>query len=182
MLENLYHLKMLLDQQGLFFCFSGPLSQTLLVEIGDILKNRMKSDEANSSTILKVFSVFIEQAQNILHYSSEKVFFSPDQHTRLSHGIVAVGYNQEHYYVVCGNLVKNESVDKLRGLLMVLQNMSKEELKEYYKEQRKKSAPQDSKGAHLGLIELARKAIKPIEFYFHPIDHQNTFFSLKTEV
>lgn len=182
MLENLYSLKMLLDQQGLFFCFSGPLSQTLLVEIGDILKNRMQSEEANHSTILKVFSVFIEQAQNIIHYSSEKFFASPDQNSGFSHGIIAVGYHQEHYYIVCGNLVKNESVEKLHRLLSALQNMSKEELKEYYKEQRKKSAPKDSRGAHLGLIELARKAVRPIEFYFHPVDERNTFFSLKTEV
>ena len=182
MLENLYSLKILLDQEGLFFCFSGPLSQTLLIEIGDVLKNRMKSKEADHSTILKVFSVFIEQAQNIIHYSAEKIITSPSQNFGLSHGVVAVGHDQTHYYVVCGNLLKNESVDKLRNLLTRLQNMSKEELKEYYKEQRKKPAPQESKGAHLGLIELARKAAKPIEFHFHPVNEQDTFFSLKTEI
>jgi len=180
MLENLYDFKNELDHRGIFFSFSGPLSQALLVEIGDALKNKMKSEEADSSTILKVFSVFVEQAQNIIHYSVERVSTLQDEN--LSSGILVIGLQEGHYYVLCGNLINHEDVDKLRKLLIMLQKMTKEELKIYYKEQRKKPAPEDSKGAGLGFIELARKAIKPIEFYFQPVDATKTFFSLKTEI
>jgi hypothetical protein len=182
MLTNLYNFKNELDKQGIFLGFSGPLSQELLVEIGDALKNKMKLEETtSSSTITKVFSMLIEQAQNIIHYSAEKV--QPEHSpATLSSGIIVVGYNHSHYYVLCGNRIDNDTIEPLREKLTNLQNMNKEELKRYYREQRKQNAPTNSKGAGLGFIELARKSIKPIEFHFQSIDEQFSFFSLKTYI
>lgn len=182
MLDNLYQFKKELHQRGIFFCFSGPLSQELLVEIGDTLRNKMKQEEASSSTILKVFSVFVEQAQNIIHYSAEKILLDGPDKTNLSSGIIVVGYEGQHYYVWCGNFIDNEVVDTLREQLTKLQQLNKEELKRYYKEQRKKEVPAGSKGAGLGFIELARHSITPIEFNFQPVNNNFSFFSLKTAI
>jgi hypothetical protein len=182
MLDNLYQFKKELNQRGIFFCFSGPLSQDLLVEIGDTLRNKMKQEEASSSTILKVFSMFVEQAQNIIHYSAETIPLDNSDNLTLGSGIIVVGSEDQHYYVLCGNLMNNEVVDTLREQLTKLQQMNKEELKRYYKEQRKKDAPESSKGAGLGFIELARHSITPIEFNFQPVDNRFSFFSLKTAI
>ncbi len=182
MLDNLYQFKKELNQRGIFFCFSGPLSQELLVEIGDTLKNKMKQEDASSSTILKVFSMFVEQAQNIIYYSAEKVPPDRSDKAMLRSGIIVVGYEHQHYYVLCGNFIDAEVVDTLRDQLTRLQQMNKEELKRYYKEQRKKEAPASSKGAGLGFIELARHSVTPVEFNFQPVENQFSFFSLKTTI
>lgn len=182
MLTNIYNFKTELNQQGIFFCFSGPLSQELLVEIGDTLKNKMKLEATSSSTIVKVFSMFVEQAQNILHYSAERIPPNNAEKAELSSGIIVVGYKNEHYYVVCGNMIENDAVAMLREQLTKLQQMNKDELKRYYKEQRKKEAHESSKGAGLGFIELARKSVMPIEFQFQQIDAQFSFFSVKTTI
>jgi len=188
MLDNLYNFKKELNERGIFFCFSGPLSQDLLVEIGSTLKHKMKLEEANSSTIFKLFSMFVEQTQNIIHYSAEKCQSSQTEQSEeaellsLSSGIIVVGYESDHYYVLCGNMVENEIVDQLREKLILLQNMSKEELKRYYKDQRRQEKNENSQGAGLGFIELARKAVKPIEFDFQNINENNSFFTLKTEI
>ena len=181
MLANLHQLKMTLNEQGIFFCFSGPMSQELMVGIGDTLRNKMKLDEANSSTIVKVFSMFVEQSQNIIHYSAEKTP-ADEEKAELSSGIIGVGYDKENYYVLCGNMVNKEAVAPLCEQLTKLQNMSKDELKCYYKEQRKKGRPSNSKGAGLGFIELARKSVKPIQFHVEAIDDNFSFFSLKTVI
>jgi len=181
MLANFHELKTALDQQGIFFCFGGPMSQELMVGIGDTLRNKMKLDEANSSTIVKVFSMFVEQTQNIIHYSAEKT--PPDESkAKLSSGIIGVGYDTGHYYVLCGNMVKKEAVARLSEQLTKLQSMSKDELKRYYKEERRKESRPESKGAGLGFIELARKSVKPIEFDVKQIDNEFYFFSLKTVI
>jgi hypothetical protein len=125
----------------------------------------------------------VEQSQNIIHYSAEKT--PPDEDkAELSSGIIGVGYDTGHYYVLCGNRVKKEAVAALGEQLTKLQSMSKDELKRYYKEERrKKSRPNsNSKGAGLGFIELARKSVKPIEFDVKQIDEQFSFFSLKTVI
>ena len=180
MLSQLYSLKLVHNQQGILFCFSGIISQNLLVEIGDNLKNKMKQKEENTTTTLKVFSIFIEQAQNILYYSAEKEHQTIENNC--GSGIMIVGYEQSHYYVSCGNLVENRIVESLRQQLQALQQMDKEALKAYYKEQSKKDAPLDSKGAGLGFIELARKASFPIEFDFQSIDAKFSFFALKVTI
>jgi len=180
-LNNLYDFKTDLDGHGIFLAFSGPISQELLVEIGEALKNKMKLEEASPTTTTKVFSMLIEQAQNIIRYSNEKV---PDAsfEDALSSGILIVGYNSENYYVLCGNKVYNSNVESLTNKLLMLKNMDKIELKRYFKEQRKKPPPKGSKGAGLGFIELARKSVKPIEFNFREIDEEFSFFSLKTYI
>lgn len=181
MLERLYDFKLEYNKHGIFLCFSGHISQELLVEIGDSLKLKMKQEEVSSTTILKVFSMFIEQAQNILRYSADSIAHHiPDQ--KLGGGIMMVGYEQQHYYVVCGNVIESHLIPKLSRYLTELRDMSKEELKQYYKERRKSEIPEDSKGAGLGFIELARKASHPIEFNFRSIDDNHSFFSLKTQI
>ena len=181
MLERLYQFKSDLDQQGIFFCFSGPISQALLMEVGDTLRNKMAREKTSPSIILKVFAMFVEQAQNIIHYSAEEVA-SNQSEDGLRNGIIVVGYNNGHHYVLCGNMIENQDVSILSEQLNKLQTMNKEELKIYYKEQRRKAPHEKSKGAGLGFIELARRSITPIQFDFRKINENQSFFSLKTEI
>ena len=178
---NLFALKKELAQQGIFFEFSGPLSQTLLAEMGDILKQKMKLEDASSPTILKVFSMVVEQTQNIIHYSAEKMGMLGESRQDLSSGIIAVGMEGDTYFVITGNLVDNNDVDHLKSK-SVLATMNAEELKNYYKEQRRLNPDDRSKGAGLGFIEMARKACKPIEFDFVPVDDRFSFFSVNAHI
>ncbi len=181
MLENLYDFKKELSSRGIFFCLSGPVSQELLVEIGTTLRHKMELEDSDGSTALKLFSILVEQTQNIIRYSAEKTPITPSE-SFVSSGIIVVGYENQHYYVLCGNMIHNEEVARIREKLEKLQQMNKDELKNYYKEQRRKSVPDSLKGAGLGFIELARKAAKPLEFSFQQIDTKRSFFSLKAEI
>ncbi len=105
---------------------------------------------------------------------------SDEAKAELSSGIIGVGYDNQHYYVSCGNMVNNEAVAALCERLTKLQSMSKDELKRYYKKERRKENRPGSKGSGLGFIELARKSVKPIEFDVKQIDHLSSFFSFKT--
>ncbi|HHC24848.1 MAG TPA: hypothetical protein ENK58_05450 [Desulfobacterales bacterium] len=60
--------------------------------------------------------------------------------------------------------------------------MSQDELRKYYKEQRRKKPDARSKGAGLGFIEVARKAGRPIAFDFRKADGDFYFFSIKTVI
>ncbi|GBC61028.1 hypothetical protein DENIS_1988 [Desulfonema ishimotonii] len=182
MLKKLYEFKRELEDRHTFFCFSGPISQELVVEIGNTLEQKMNLEKASRTTILRVFSMVVEEAQNIIRYSDEKC--PPDgaegDAEELSFGVVAIGYEDGHYFVSCGNLVERRKVGKLREKLNRLKEMNKDEIKEYYKKQRRKGPDAGSKGAGLGLIEMARKASRPIEFDFRDADEQFSFFAVKT--
>ncbi|MBF0464224.1 MAG: hypothetical protein HQK88_05420 [Nitrospirae bacterium] len=177
---KLLPLKKYLDGKGVFLYFNGRISHDLLVQLGDTLKQELKTEDVESQTILKVFSMFIEQMQNVIHYStSDKTIVTHDP-AGLHVGVLAVGYDGNYYFVASGNTVATAEVSRIREKLEKISSMDKEELKAYYKEMRKKDSPLDAKGAGLGFIEMARKADKPLEFEFSELNDRESFFSLIT--
>ena len=181
MIENLYRFKDELTREGIIFCFNGPTSQEILVSIGEALRHKMREDEAGLTTSNKVFSIFVEQVQNIIRYSAETVCAN-DLNCELRLGIVAVGRQDDNYYVLCGNRIETEKAETLRGILETLRGMDKKRLKTYFKETIRAPRPAESRGAGLGFIEMARKASGPIEYEIRPIDDRYSFFSYKAVI
>jgi len=178
MLEDLYAFREDLAMRGVFFCFCGPVSQNLVKEIGDILEKKLAREEAKKLTIIRVFSMVVETAQNIIYYSDEK--FSEDgDNARASLGIIAVGHENGNYFVASGNRIRNNKIPKLERKLTKIQGMNKQELKGLYAKKIKEPPEEGSKGAGLGFIDMARKASRPIEFDFKKIDDRHSFFSVK---
>ncbi len=174
--------KRMLDERGILFSFSGYLSEGILYSLGDTLRQKMTLDETDITTIKKVFSVFIEQAQNIIRYSAEKVLGNVGKSVELSSGMVTIGTEQGQFFIVCANTILEEDVPRLKQRLELLQKMDKDEIKAYYKEQLREAPDEKSRGATIGLIEIARRASEPIEFDFDRIDADKFFFCLKVSI
>jgi hypothetical protein len=169
--------------KGVVFCFSGPISQVMLESIGDVLRRKMKHDLIVFSTIHKVFSVFIEQAQNILSYSAEVVVTKEERTNEIRAGVLMVGHEDGHYYVCCGNYIASENAKRLAEQLAMLQQLDGKELKQLLKKQLREEPSPGSVGAGLGFIEIARRATRPIEFEIRPVeDSELSFFMIKTTI
>ena len=152
------------------------------MEIGALLKSKMKSVDASPSMILRVFSVFVEQSQNIIRHSADLI---QEDHPDLDHhssGVIAVGFDKGAYFVNDGNRIENDRVEELRNRLDQIQNMDRDALNRLYREQRKNSRSQNQNNAGLGLIELARKASQPVEFIFETVDKEISFFSIRAVI
>jgi len=171
-----------LDEKGIVFSFSGYMSEGILYSLGEALRQKMTLEETNVTTIKKVFSVFVEQAQNIIRYSAEKVEGNVGRRIELSSGIVTIGTQDDRFFIVCANVVLNEDVERLRQRLEQLQNMDHDEIKAFYKEQLREAPEEGSRGATIGLIEIARRASAPLEFDFDPIDAESSFFCLRVSI
>lgn len=180
-MEGLSQLKSMLDDNGIFLSFSGPISQNLMAELGQILKNQMKMAEADTATIVKVFSVLVEQSQNILHHSADiQPAITEKSDGMMQGGTIAVGFKEEKYFVLGGNKIRKEQEGILRKKLMQISKLNKDELKQLYHKQRKEGTGNEEGSAGLGLIDLARKASEPIQYDFIPIDGVFSFFSIRT--
>lgn len=171
-----------LKRDGIIFCFSGPISQSIVEGIGETLKQKMELEEAGLSTTQKVFGIFVEQMQNILNYSVERVTAESARDNEMRMGVLVVGQEGGHFYVYCGNRVERERIGFLTERLTELNTLDKDQLKNLYRERRKNPVAEGSKGAGLGLIDMARKASRPIEFEFTPIDGDHSFFAIKVTI
>jgi hypothetical protein len=167
---------------GIFLTFNGVLVHSFMVKLADMLKSKMSLFNVDKNLEMKIFSTVIEQAQNIIFYSAERVPVPFMENEMMGVGTITVGVEDGHYFVICGNMMPNANVEKLRNKLTAIQNMSQDELKQFYKEQRRLTPDSDSKGAGLGFIEMARKTSRTIEFDFKKLDEQNSFFTLKATI
>ena len=180
--NDFFHYREEVTNNGIFLTFSGVLIHSFMVKLSDMLKTKMALFNVDKNVEMKIFSTVIEQTQNIIFYSAERVPVPSMGNEMMGVGTITVGMEGDHYFVICGNMIHNENVEKLRSKLTSIQGMTPDELKQYYKEQRRMAPDSDSKGAGLGFIEMARKASRTIEFGFRKLDDQNSFFTLKTTI
>lgn len=182
MLDNsfdLYNLYNNIKKEKIIFCYSGPISQSTIEGIGSTLRLDLELEETDMNSSQKMFSVFIEQMQNVLNYSEDKIVNDKDLEKELRIGILVIGQEEDNFYVYCGNKIYNDDIEKIQSRIDEISGLTKEELKEVYKKRRRSEVEDSGKGAGLGLIEMARKSGQPIEYSFKNFDEKFSFFSIK---
>ena len=185
MLANqIYALRGNLRDQGIVFAYSGYVTEDILSGVGDALKRKLASEDADTKTVRSVFAVFVEQMQNIIRYSVDRL---PSENNAanerdFSYGILTIGREGDDYVVHAGNTIESDEVPAMRARLEELRGMSRDELKAAYKKQLRSDPGEGSKGAGVGLIEIARRATRPIEYDFMEVDDNHAFFALKTSI
>lgn len=179
--SNLLRIQNTLRDNGILISFSGRFSQGIIEELGDALKKHLEAEDTPKNDIYNVFSVFIEQTQNIKNYAST-MLQSKNYDKIVNSGIVSIGKSISNYFVWSGNLMENRDVEKLACKLEQIINADKDTLKKLYKEQLRKEPLPDSIGAGVGLIDMARKAVSPIGYTIQKVNEEFSFFELRVIV
>jgi hypothetical protein len=173
-------------EEGVLFSFAGFLSEGVLQALGDTLRKKMALERADVNQSRRVFSVFVELAQNIIRYSAERLDREGSgAKDRLGCGIVAVGREDHRFFVVCGNMVRRAEVDGLKERLSYLATLDREGLRAHFRERLRGSGGDEdevTEGASVGLIEIARCVSGPIRFDFLDVDADRAFFCLKAYI
>lgn len=174
---NLLELQKTLQGYGVMINFSGRFTQAIIEQLGDAVKKYLETEATSQNDTYNVFSVFIEQTQNIRNYGEQKSR-SPFGERVMNSGIVAIGKSAAGYFVSSGNIVENADIRQLTSTLDEIQALDKPGLKKRYKDQLKKAVPPGDTGAGLGLIDMARRASGPLSYSFTPLDENLSFFTL----
>jgi len=177
--NSLASLREFFSDQRILICFNGPVSRTLIGEIGVALKDHIESTQLHQSAAMDVFSVYIEMSQNIRHYAGRMGY----NDLEAAATVVIAEAGDGHYTVSAGNLVEPEDGDALVRRIQDLSFLDKAELKSLYKKQLR--APREggqASGAGLGLIEMARKASEPLQATLDQGPHGKVFFSLRAVI
>ncbi|MDP3276314.1 MAG: SiaB family protein kinase [Deltaproteobacteria bacterium] len=171
-----------LTRANVLLCFNGPFSHSLIEEFGKALRAYLTVNETDKGSVSDVFSVYIEQAQNVKNYTTS--YFPAEVGGLLQRGILAIAREHDGYVISAGNFVRSEHVEPLRARLQSVVNADKDSLKAMYKRQLRAERSEDSSGAGLGLLSMARVASAPLSFHFEPSSehHAHTYFSLSVQV
>lgn len=176
---DLFELREHFNKSRILLCFNGPISRSLIEEIGHALKNYLQAENAQPSAAMDVFAVYIELTQNIRHYAMAHAYDELEGSATVVVARDAAG----HYLVQAGNMVEKADGEALLQRVQELAALDKAELKAAYKTQlRQPREAGTASGAGLGLIDVARKSTQPLSASLAPMDAQRAFFSLRASI
>lgn len=182
MVKNiLIQLQKKLKEYGVIISFTGAFSQGIIEEVGDALKVYLNEKKNTKGKVYKVFSVFIEQTQNVKNYvkkiESEKI-----KDKILTSGVIIIGETDEKYFISSGNLIREEDIGELKKLLEKIRNLSKKEINKLYRKRLRTEMRTEEGGAGMGLIEMARKSSQKIDYQFIEKEDGYKYFTLTVYV
>lgn len=171
----------LAQRRNVIFYHKGYFSHNIVASMGEVVRLQLEVAGVNGPTRRKLFSAFVELSQNIVHYSSDALQPDGQSGGAIREGAVCIRKEGERHLMLCVNPISTADVEHLRTKLEPLRNMSLEEIKQAYKVSLRAETPEESKGAGLGFLTMARDACAPLEFAFHPRadDPETTLFCLK---
>ena len=176
--KTLFDMHRLMLGNEVIMTYSGYMSQALLTSIASVLKQQIEQDHLPRKVMRNIFSVFIEQYENVVRYSDDQIEEQGKNDVR--YGIMAISKKQDSYILNCGNVIKSiERVKALRERLEDLKNMTEDDLKAFYKQKLRAEQEEGSKGAGVGLIEIARKSSE-FDFDFIDLNDGTSFFLLRS--
>ena len=168
-----------IDFKDALVYYKGPFDEEILVKISSYLREGVSSSR---KTTRKVFSIFIELAQNISKYSIEHNHFMDfdDEH---GVGVMAIYKNGDRYVVKAGNLMETAKAIELEKKCNEINSLDYNGLKLLRKELNATPIEVHATGGKIGLLQIALKSEHPITINFtsNP-DNNYAFVVISTEV
>ncbi len=179
---DLFEFKKLLDSEGVIFSLSGTISQSILINVGDMLEKELEESGTRRHIIHNIFAVMTEQMQNVMSYSKDSR--QTNDHFVESSGLFVVGYNRQKnkYFVSSCNKMHARDKNRIRERLEKLSTMNRQELKAHYREVRRSGRNMHDRGAGLGFIEMAKRSSEPIDYRITEINDTEAFFQITVYV
>lgn len=171
---DLYELRTEFDKSGIMMCFNGPFSHSIIEETGKAMRNHLTAESIAQASVLDVFAVYIELAQNVRNYLEVREITPPEAMS----SIIAIAKNGDGYSISSGNMVLHEDGKALLARVEEVNGMTPEERKCQYRELLRRDAAPGSLGAGLGFLEIAKRTTAKLDCCFRVVDDTFGFFTL----
>ncbi len=179
-MDTIYKIYKQLEQRNVILSFKGMMTSELLTTILQIMESKMDRFEERPKIKKKVFNVLVECLQNLYHHIDEDDMAKSSQNE--TNSLFMIAKSETTYEITTGNYMRPTEVEGLKDKLDLINGMDKDELKSYYKQVLNEGTMSDKGTAGLGMIDIARKSGKKLEYSFSPINDNLTFFSLSVKI
>ncbi len=168
---NFFEYHSQISQDHVVLSYKGPFTDTLLAEFSRDIRTKLQE---NPKARKKVFSIFMELAQNILFYSKEINHFG----NRDKVGTLVIVKTETGYRLITGNLVFKRDVEKLVAKCDMINSLDRDGLRAYKRQLRNDPRGEESKGAGIGLVQVALTSEGQLEIKIKELDEQYAFYAL----
>lgn len=171
---TLYHE---MQQNGISLVYMGEFNQHIITMFTSMTKNTMQGNKEDKITQRRVYHAMVETLENLNKHSDDI-----SEKGKLGRGFVIIGKKKENYYIITSNKIKSEKRNDLKPVLDTIFNSSKDELTQMFYNQIQKDHLSYGENTGLGLIDIARKNEKKMNYLFIPLDEEHSAFILKVEI
>lgn len=177
-MKYIYELHKTMLAKNLILVYEGEFTQEITKSVLAMAERNMDSMGEESSIKRKVFNVMVECLQNIVKHGED---YNPMNEKKQT-AIFMIGKMDNEYVITSGNPVTHAIAEQLKEKLDKINGLDKEGLKALYKDIIKGTEISDKGGAGLGFVDMARKSGRKLEYDFHEMNEEHSFFSLKTTI
>lgn len=135
------------------------------------------SMSVNNSLKKTVVAVMIEMLQNISYHGADQTENANDKP-----GLIMLCEEADAYYMITGNYIKNEKVEKFEDHVAQINTLNSDGLNQLYNEVILRENKVGDKGAGLGLIDLRFKTQNKIETKILKRNESRSFLIVKARI
>lgn len=156
----------------LLMAFNGAFTQDNIVHLASAVRNEVE-DLSDPATGRRAFSIFVEMAQNVLHYSHARASSGKGK------GRFLLFKTPEGFQMVTVNMIDPTQMDHLKQRIAEINRLGASELKSIYLNRRRQKITNGNGGAGLGLMDISRRSGSPLGIGFLPEGHGKLSFYLR---
>ena len=171
-----------MERNKIMLSFKGVITSELLSSILSIMEAKLENLDEAPRIKKKVFNVLVECLQNLYHHIDDNHETNDVVPGLNRSAIFMISRNLDSYSILTGNFINQEHVDSLKQRIDSINNMTRDELKAYYKSVLSNGEMSAKGGGGLGMIDIAKKSGQKLEYSFMPVDDVNSFFSLNVKI
>jgi len=168
-----------ISQGDVVLAFKGSITSELINEVLEAVESKLVAQNEDGKTRKKLYNVLVESLQNLYHHIEEK-HEGIEENLDPKFGVLVVEkVKNGEYLVTTGNFVASVKIKFLKEKIDKINSLTREELKDMYKFILNHQKISAKGGGGLGLVDIARKTGKKMEYHFYPYNDKYVFFDLQ---
>jgi hypothetical protein len=169
-----------ISDSGVYLSYFGDFTDQITINLIEIIDQFLKEEPNVKKQSKKIPFLIVECYQNIVRHGIKKDETKPVAlNAQENFQILA---NDQEINIVSVNIIDNKQVEMFVSIIEMVNNKSKDELRELKLQVLNSADFSDKGGAGLGMIEMARKTERPIRFKIQKIDEKHTRILLTLDV
>ncbi len=164
----------MMEKQNVLLSFIGDFNLAITDALLGLVDPKHSANE-EIPVKKKLYKIMVECLENICRHAE----YIENTNTP---SIFYLSKTESYFYVVTGNYIKTADVERLKGNILALNGMNKDEVKQKYREVLSLRKLSEKGGAGVGIIDMVMKSESKLDFLFLPFDDTYTFYMLKVPV
>lgn len=168
------------DRQEIVFYFQGEITSQIIEEILATTEEKMDTFEIKTGLRKRIFNILVECLQNLYHHTTETLNLPNGANSK--NATIKILANSHAFFIETDNYIRNEKIFSLQSRIDKINAMDCSELRAFYKDKLNEEKELESKGADLGMIDIARKAGTKIQYEFEKINKEASVFHMRIHI